>query len=282
MLVLIACNSDPAPISHGTHGGSSSGDADAGPSPPPPATTLPPQPPPPPPPVDECAGRRACDSFEGATVGQAPPAPWKPTPGTGGNVVVSTDRAYKGTKSVKVTTTSAQYQRAMIDFESSFGTDLYGRMMVWLEQPAADGVHWTMVDGVGQVPSLTNVTAHVRYGGQLQGKLMANYDTSGQSTDCWQHSATVMPIGKWVCFAFHFKGSTNEQTLAMDGADLPDLHVVDKGQGCIGNDLGGEWLAPTYAKASLGWESYQQDVGHTMYIDDVILDVAPVSCPPPP
>lgn len=236
----------------------------------------------PPAPASECAGRRVCDSFESATVGQPPPAPWKPSPGSGGTVVVSSDRAYRGKNSVKVSTSSAQYQRAMFDFESAFGADLYGRMMVWLEEPAADGVHWTMLDGVGKIPSMSTVEAHVRYGGQLQGKLMANYDTVGKSTDCWQHSATAMPIGAWVCFVFHLKGSTNEMTLAKDGVDVADLHVVDKGQGCIGNDLGGEWLAPAYAKASLGWESYQQDVGHTMYVDDVVLDVAPVSCPTPP
>jgi hypothetical protein len=65
----------------------------------------------------------------------------------------------------------------------------------------------------------------------------------------------------------------------MDGVALADLHVTNKGQGCIGNDLGGAWLAPTFSTAALGWESYQQDVGHTMYIDDVILDVAPIACP---
>jgi hypothetical protein len=151
--------------------------------------------------------------------------------------------------------------------------------MVWLENPAADGVHWTMLNASGSVPGHSGVTAYVRYGGQLAGKLMANYDTSGASTDCWQHSATVMPIGKWVCFAWRFHGQTNEMELWMDGTELTDLHVSGSGQGCIGNGLGGQWLAPTYTSASLGWESYQQDVGHTMYVDDVVLDVASVGCP---
>jgi len=58
-----------------------------------------------------------------------------------------------------------------------------------------------------------------------------------------------------------------------------DAHVVGSGEGCIGNDLGGTWRAPNFNKVQLGWESYQQDGEHTMYIDDVILDDKPIACP---
>ncbi len=233
--------------------------------------------------ADECAGRAVCDSFEGAALLPI----WKASTAQGGAVAISTERAYRGTHAVKVSTGATTYQRAM--FETT-GTplfplakdELFGRMMVWLEQPAKDGVHWTMVDAFGPVAGQNNVNAHVRYGGQHQGKLMANYDTSGASTDCWQHSQTVMPVGKWVCFAFRFARATNELQLWMDGTEVTDIHVKGTGQGCIGNDLGGQWLAPTMTKATLGWESYQQDVGHTMYIDDVVLDDTAVGCPPPP
>ncbi len=242
--------------------------------------------PPPPPPADAgdpCAGRRVCDSFESDAVGMPPGAPFSGTPNAG-TVVVSDARAHSGAHSVKVSTSSAPYQSALFTTKGAPlfplpSNELYGRMYVWLENPAADGVHWTMLNASGAVPGHTGVTAYVRYGGQLAGKLMANYDTTGASTDCWQHSATVMPIGKWVCFAWRFHGQTNEMELWMDGAELTDLHVSGSGQGCIGNGLGGQWLAPTFATASLGWESYQMDAGHTMYVDDVVLDAASVGCP---
>jgi hypothetical protein len=155
-------------------------------------------------------------------------------------------------------------------------------MMVWLETPAANGVHWTMLAGDGPVPSRSGVRASYRYGGQWGGKMMANYDTSGASTDCWQHSETAMPIGKWACVTFRLDGKANVMELAMDGKAVADLRVDQKGQGCLGHDLGDVWLGPDFsssARASVGWESYQMDVGHAMYIDDVVLDDAPIACP---
>jgi hypothetical protein len=236
---------------------------------------------------DPCASRLVCDSFEEDAVGKAPAAPWKAETANGGTVAVSDARAFSGKNSVVVTTKPTQYQRAVLALAggalftapSTAKDVLYGRMMVWLETPAADGVHWTMLAGQGDVKGHAGVRASVRYGGQHMGKLMANYDTSNASTDCWQHSATVMPIGKWTCFAWKLAGPTNDMQLSMDGVEIGDLHVGTKGQGCIGHDFSDAWLAPTFDRAEIGWESYQTDVGHTMYIDDVVLDDAPVACP---
>ena len=237
---------------------------------------------------DPCAGRLVCDSFEDRAVGGAPGTAWKVETATGGPVTVSDTRAYGGGKrSVKLTTPTATYQRAMMVMTggplfaaaSTAKTTLYGRMMVWLETPAANGVHWTMLAGEGPVASKPGVRASSRYGGQQMGRMMANYDTSGAKSDCWQHSATVMPTGKWACFAWKLAGPKNDMTLAMDGKDIADLKVGEKGQGCISHDLADVWLPPTFERAALGWESYQQDLGHTMYIDDVILDDQPIACP---
>jgi hypothetical protein len=233
---------------------------------------------------DACAGRRVCDSFESYDDGAAPAGPWKVSTAQGGAVAISTARAHSGSRSVKVTTGPSVYQRAMLAtdgaplFPLAKGA-LYGRMMVWLEQPAADGVHWTMLSGEGPLPGRPGVTGFYRYGGQLAGKLLANYDTAGASTDCWQHSATTMPIGKWTCVAWRLDGVANAMELSMDGRSIADLHVASTGQGCLGHDLADEWVGPDFASATVGWESYQADVGHTMYIDDVVLDDAPIACP---
>ena len=238
---------------------------------------------------DPCTGRLVCDSFEDRTVGGAPGTAWKVETATGGTVTVSDTRAYgSGKRSVKLTTPTATYQRAMMVMTggplfaaaSTAKTTLYGRMMVWLETPAANGVHWTMLAGEGPVASKPGVRASSRYGGQQMGRMMANYDTSGAKSDCWQHSATVMPTGKWACFAWKLAGPKNDMTLAMNGKDITDLQVGEKGQGCISHDLTDVWLPPTFERAALGWESYQQDLGHTMYIDDVILDDQPIACVP--
>jgi hypothetical protein len=236
-------------------------------------------------PVDPCAGKLLCTDFEKDPVGAPPAAPWEAKTNKGA-VVVDATMAYSGTHSVKVTTQAGTYQQAFIStksaavFPAASGL-LYGRMMVYMDSTAKDGVHWTQLQATGPVPGLAGVTGYYRYGGQHQGKLMANYETTGKSTDCWQHSATVMPTKKWVCMEWAFDASQEDMRFWLDGAELADLHVSHKGQGCIGNDLGGIWRAPAFDTVSLGWESYQQDDARTGYIDDVVIDKARVGCPPP-
>jgi len=57
------------------------------------------------------------------------------------------------------------------------------------------------------------------------------------------------------------------------------MYMKDQGQGCIGNELNGQWLAPTFERMYLGLESYQQDPAREAWIDDVILDDEPIGCP---
>jgi len=217
-------------------------------------------------------------------LGAPPNGIWKALTAEGGKVEVVTSKAYRGSKSVKVTTNATRFQRAMLTTTGAplfpnAASVLHGRMMVFLETPAADGVHWTMLEGNGPIEGRNGVSGGYRYGGMHQGRLMANYDTSGASTDCWQQSKTVMPIGKWVCVAWKLDGTTDEMHLSLDGKEITDMTVKKKGEGCIGHDLGDAWLSPSFTKVSLGWESYQQDQGHVMYVDEVALDVQSLECP---
>jgi hypothetical protein len=137
-----------------------------------------------------------------------------------------------------------------------------------------------MIQGSGPLEGQNGVTAHYRYGGQWQGRLMANYETWGAATDCWDHSETAMPTGQWSCMEWRFDGPNNEMQFWLDGQEITDMHVTDQGEGCGGHDLGDQWLAPTFERMSLGWESYQPDDAREAWIDDVILDDEPVGCPP--
>jgi hypothetical protein len=232
--------------------------------------------------ADPCEGRILCDSFEATADGAPPAAPWKLT-SNNGTATVSSTRAFRGAHALKLTTTAATYQRAMITTDGAplFPLPqnvLYGRMMVWLENAAGNNVHYNLISAAGPVPGHAGVSASYNYGGQL-GTYLANYDTQGASTDCWKHSAQALPIGKWVCLAWRLNGPSNEMQLSTDGGEITDLHVTNKGEGCLGHDLADVWIAPTFAKASVGWESVQNDPGHVMYVDDVILDTKPVACP---
>ncbi|MEZ4302301.1 MAG: hypothetical protein R3B70_45660 [Polyangiaceae bacterium] len=211
------------------------------------------------------------------------PTPWK-TATNNGAVVVDDSRAHSGSRSIKVSTGAGQYKQAYFFVQGApvfpvAGNVIYGRMMISMDQAANDGVHWTMIQGSGPVPGKDGVTAHYRYGGQWQQKMMANYDTQGAKSDCWDHSATKMPVGAWACMEWRFDGPSNDLRFWLDGQEITDMHVAGAGEGCIGHDLGDVWLAPQFEKMSLGWESYQQDDAREAWIDDVILDDEPIGCP---
>jgi hypothetical protein len=229
-----------------------------------------------------CQGALICDDFE--SYSDKPAMPWTVNVdgGGAGKVVIDTAQHKSGTKSVKFTTSGAvAYQRAFIGLTKPFpvaNNAFYGRMMIYTTKAANDGVHWTMIQGEGaRTDGITR--ADVRYGGQHQQSLMANYDSSGKASDCWQHSQTKMPEGKWACIEWYFEGATNTQKFWLDGKAIDDLTVVGQGQGCIAHDTGDKWLFPTFDHLYLGWESYQTDDPREVWIDDVAVGTTQIGCP---
>lgn len=231
--------------------------------------------------VIACTG--FCDGFEGYDAGSAPRGPWSASV-AGGTVAVDRTRAHAGVQSVKVTTDGqAAYRRAFFQMGAPFfpvtNSDFYGRAWVWLTAAPPQTTHWTHIEGQGPVPDAgTNVVAHVRYGGQNMKRLMANYDTGGVATDCWQHSTLAMPEGKWVCYEWHFSTPNNRMELWVDGTAVTAITVDGQGQGCINNGLGGKWLFPQFQQVKLGWEHYQTSNPIEMWWDDVVLSKTRVGC----
>lgn len=233
--------------------------------------------------VDPCEGRLVCDDFEDEDLGAAPKAPWQTTT-QNGSVVIDGTHTRSGSRAVKVRTEAGGYKRALFFTQGAPafpapGNVVYGRMMIYMDQTANDGVHWTMIEGSGPLAGKDGVTALYRYGGQHMGRIMANYETFNLKTDCWDHSDTVMPTKAWTCMEWRFDGPKNEMRFWLDGKELADIHVAGKGEGCGGHDLNDQWLAPTFDKMSLGWESYQNDDPREAWIDDVIIDDEQVGCP---
>ena len=227
-----------------------------------------------------CNGALFCDDFE--SYAQVPGAPWTVRKNAQGNVVIDGAQHKSGTKAAKFTTTGAMsYQQAFISLSSVFPVAqnaFYGRMMIYATEAANDGVHWTMIQGDGPAPGGIT-SAKVRYGGQQQKRLMANYDSVGKKSDCWQHSATKMPEAKWACMEWYFDGATNTQKFWLDGAAIDDLTVTGQGEGCIAHETEDKWVFPTFASLSLGWESYQTDAPREVWIDDVALSTTKIGCP---
>lgn len=227
-----------------------------------------------------------CDDFEG---GGFPQAPFQITTSSG-DVTLDTTRAVSGTHSVKVsidpTTPGDTYRHAMLSITGApliplANDTTYGRFMIYTDRIPDQTVHWTFAHGDGPIGDGTS--ANYNLGGM--GGLMANYyrDTN-PAADCWQTKDVPFPTGRWVCVAFLYDGSNNEIRFWLDGAEVPELHVLGNqktAQTCTDSSVDGKWYAPQFSNLGVGWESYQHDVdgGHVAWIDDVVFDTAPIACP---
>jgi len=230
-----------------------------------------------------------CDDFEKVTSGSSPAAPWKIRQ-TKGRVVVDDSKAFSGTRSARVsvdaTTTSDTYRRAYLVIDGApliplANNSVYGRFMIWVPRIPDKTVHWTIAHGDGPVGALSGT---YNYGGM--GNLMANYyrNTSPLVTDCWQTKPQNFPTGAWTCVAFQFAGPNNEMRFWLNGAEVPELHVLGNSKTdatCTEKGIDGRWLAPQFSTIAIGYEAYQHDVAGAQeaWVDDVILDDTPIACP---
>jgi hypothetical protein len=228
---------------------------------------------------DPCASRATCFGFEADTVGQKPAAPWNSSPDAG-SVSVDTAHAHSGTQAVHVVANhggSSAFFSMSAPFFPPAANEYYGRMLIWIDSLPKNDTHWTMLQSSGKIPG-DNITGFYTYGGEGD-MLIANFDSSGKSSDCWANGED-MPKQKWACVEWHFKGSANELELWIDGVADAGAHVTGKGDGCIGHDLGDVWKAPSFSNLSLGYESYGDDNdAHELWIDDVALSAQRVGCP---
>jgi len=224
-----------------------------------------------------------CDDFERYDAGVGPRSPWSSST-NGGAISIDLTRAHSGTKSVKVTTDGqAAYRRAYFSLSAPFfpvaGNAFYGRMWVYLTAAPAMTTHWTNISGEGMASyQNTSFQAYVRYGGQAMKRLMANYDSGTFSSDCWQHSQTAFPEGRWACMEWHFDGPNERMEFWLDGTQLAPLTVNHMGQGCIAHALGDRWVMPNFSTLRLGWEHYQTSIPIELWVDDVALGTQKLGC----
>lgn len=242
-------------------------------------------------------GAAFCEDFESHATGQPPAAPWQPSL-NGATAVVDATRAFSGANALYVNApTGSNYRRGYVALQqSSFPgaeQEMFGRLMVWLEAgpqtAGTNGVHWTLFQGEGRSADDT-YNAIYRFGGQHQTDslgLMANYETTPPvASDCWDHSQTTLPVQEWACVEWRFVQATNEMQFWLNGAELGDIHVVDRGEGCIneGAPLNGQWLAPpTFQTLYVGWEHYQPPTNDVnVWIDGLVVSTTRVGCPAAP
>jgi len=189
-----------------------------------------------------------------------------------GNVTLDSQKAFSGKQSLKLTAGEGYQNRAFIHFNDIFPlaeNTFYGSMMLYINEAPPNNIHWTMIQGSGNIKN-TNYSAEVRYGGQHQKQLMANYDTKGTKSDCWQHSNFKIPEKEWTKYQWYFNGRTNTMKLWVNDSLINSLVVKEKGSGCIENELKNLWVFPEFDTITLGWVDYEKGGGKKeIWLDDI-------------
>ena len=246
------------------------------------------------------AGTAFCEDFEDDALERAPQSPWSDAT-NGATARVDATHAFGGGQALHVNVPSGPpphrgYVALQQGSFSAANREMYGRVMVWLASapsPASgDGVPWTLFQGEGRAAT-NNYNAIYRFGGERQGGagLRANFETTQDGnppvrSDCAQHSASKVPTQRWTCLEWHFSQAANEVQYWMDGSELSDIHVIDRGPTCRYNEppLNGEWLAPpAFQTLYMGWEQYTTSSNAVdVWLDAVVVSTSRVGCPAAP
>ncbi|WP_120650119.1 hypothetical protein [Aquimarina sp. AD1] len=214
------------------------------------------------------------DSFEAYSVGETPSDPWEKT--GNGIAVIDDTKSFNGNKSVHFVTGEGYNNRAFLGINHIFplkNNAYYGSLKMYVQEASPNGIHWTMIQSSGKVKS-EDYSSEIRYGGQHNKKLMANYETQGVKSDCWKHSDIEIPEGKWFTLQWYFNGNQDTMRLWLDGESIESLTVVGNGEGCVENDTNGQWKFPIMENILLGWVDYQTGGGtRNIWIDDLIISL---------
>ncbi len=231
-----------------------------------------------------CEGQPLCEGFETNAVDEVPGGPWGYDVSSNSTMAITDERAASGLHSLKVVAGAGASATALARATLSevFGAAprrFFGRMMLWLDAPPDEDAHTTFVEAAGASLDGT-YEAKYRFGTQRTGRFMANYDTDGKNTDCWDHSQVPMPTKEWSCIEWRFDGEANTLRLWVNGQRLHDIDIEGHGSGCLGHDLDDQWIAPSaFEVLSIGWQRYQSANEQRLWLDDLVVSAERVGCP---
>ncbi len=249
--------------------------------------------------VDDCTGRLVCDDFEKYAVGTKPTSPWGTSVSTGVVEVVN-NKSYAGTQALHLKTNQAgSGYTAMLTLGSPIlptsNNAIYGRMMFWMDATAKNSCHTNILEASGQAIG-KNYNVQYRYGTQWYKnnddtmppqRFMANYFANDNTSDCWAHSLTQMPLHKWICIRWKFDGAANKTGFWVDANELTDIAIDGNNfpgsaneAGCPAGDSDKKWYPANFNALKIGWQNVQNDdAGREIWIDNIIVDNKPIPCP---
>jgi len=171
-------------------------------------------------------------------------------------------------------------------------THIYGRMMMYID-PNGTSVHWTFF----------GVNGNAEPGSPVAGRnaqyIMSSLPKAGVNTysfvyglqpmgadtvyrDCSQQSTTSMP-STWACISFEMDSVARKLRMYKDGAVDPILSIDDHGKACVAPTMVAStpWYGPAITQLFVGaWTFHQMNGPLDVWIDDLVVDTKPVSCPP--
>lgn len=167
-------------------------------------------------------------------------------------------------------------------------THVYGRMMMYIAQ-SGTSVHWTFFGVQGPAEPSSPLA------GNYASYIMSSLPSDGVNTfsfvdglsggpdyqDCWARGDTPMPTNQWTCVSFEMDGLARRLRMYVDGDPTPIVSVDDTGQGCVSPVPGDSlWYGPEIDTMFVGtWSFHPMDAPLEMWIDDLVVDTAPLTCP---
>ena len=206
-----------------------------------------------------------------------------------GTLAVETTRAARGTHALHIHThapdvdggTGANVGLRTVRGFPPVRNTYFGRAFVWMAARSPT-THSTLFESGGRITDAGVFDGSIPDGGLnvsqrfsiSNHQLEASYDTSPRppTTDYSRRSATAMPLDRWACLEWHFKGDTNELHFWLDGAELTDMTVLPSRVPT--------WFAPDWVRVNVGLQLYRPDAvsDFDLWIDEVAINPTRVGC----
>jgi hypothetical protein len=253
-------------------------------------------------PADPCGSALFCETFDGyagttTLANNQKLGPWHAALQAGTTMGLDGAHTTSGTSALHVhidATVTAGGRLFADGAQPIFATKpphVYGRMMMYID-PNGTSIHWTFFGVNG--PADPTSPAAGRNASYILSSLPKNgvntysfvYGLSAQGSDgyhdCSSQSTTSMP-SSWACVSFDMDAVARTLRMYTGGASTPILSVDDHGTGCVPpTPVSSPWYGPLATQLYAGaWSFHPMNAPLDVWIDDLVVDTKPVSCPGP-
>ena len=218
-----------------------------------------------------------CEGFENGTWDSLV---WSPIE-TSGTLSVDATHVARGTRAlhIRTVTDTDGGSGANVGLSTTRGLPfaanvIWGRAFVWLAPASAPMATASMFQSTGPLTVTGRVITVSQRLSIGSGHLGASYDNSPQPpfTDYGLESATPMPVSRWACLEWEFKGSTNEAHYYLNAMELTDIAVLPTADP--------QWIAPPWSTIQVGLQFHGSDAINAIdvWIDEVAIDTTRIGC----